>query len=63
MIPLGDSPIGMNITLCSNVLSPKGKDQVGKEKGQSSHRREVSKSNTLSLIDTEQEYAWIKCNT
>ncbi|KAG5631402.1 hypothetical protein H5410_003119 [Solanum commersonii] len=45
--PVGESPIGLEIPFCSNVLIPEGKDQVGDEMEQSACRRAVPRSSTI----------------
>uniref|UniRef100_M1DIP2 Integrase core domain containing protein n=1 Tax=Solanum tuberosum TaxID=4113 RepID=M1DIP2_SOLTU len=44
---------GSYFAFCSSVLSPEGKDQVGGQREQSMHRREVSRSSTMSPNDPE----------
>ncbi|WMV41107.1 hypothetical protein MTR67_034492, partial [Solanum verrucosum] len=41
--------------VCSNVLSPKGKNQVGRKREQLVHRREVSRNSTMSSNDPEHD--------
>uniref|UniRef100_M1D9X8 Uncharacterized protein n=1 Tax=Solanum tuberosum TaxID=4113 RepID=M1D9X8_SOLTU len=47
----------------SSVLSPEGKDQVGRKKEQSVHRQEVLRSSTMSLNDPEHDDAEGWCKT
>ncbi|KAG5571672.1 hypothetical protein H5410_061438 [Solanum commersonii] len=51
--PVGESSISLEITFCSSVLSPKGKDQVGDEMKQSACRRVVPQSSTISPNDSK----------
>ncbi|WMV30642.1 hypothetical protein MTR67_024027 [Solanum verrucosum] len=54
---------GSYFVFCSIVLSPEGKDQVGGKREQSAHRREVSRSNTMSPNDPEHDDAEGWCKT
>ncbi|WMV24516.1 hypothetical protein MTR67_017901 [Solanum verrucosum] len=54
---------GSYFTFCSSVLSPEGKDQVGRKRKQSVHRREVLQSSTMSTNDPEHDDAEGWCKT
>ncbi|KAG5595241.1 hypothetical protein H5410_036473 [Solanum commersonii] len=45
--PFGESPKGLILAFCFNVLSPERKDQIGGEKEQSGCRRAVPRSSTI----------------
>uniref|UniRef100_M1DBK2 Uncharacterized protein n=1 Tax=Solanum tuberosum TaxID=4113 RepID=M1DBK2_SOLTU len=53
---------GSYFAFCLSVLSPKGKDQVGRKREQSVYRREVLRSSTMSPNDPEHDDAegWYK---
>uniref|UniRef100_M1DXF1 Uncharacterized protein n=1 Tax=Solanum tuberosum TaxID=4113 RepID=M1DXF1_SOLTU len=46
-----------------SVLSPEGKDQAGKKREQSAHRREVPRSSTMSPNDLDHDDAEGWCKT
>ncbi|KAG5595089.1 hypothetical protein H5410_036321 [Solanum commersonii] len=48
---------------CSSVLSPEGKDQVGGDREQSVHHREVPRSSTMSPNELEYNDAKGWCKT
>ncbi|KAG5590264.1 hypothetical protein H5410_040778 [Solanum commersonii] len=55
--PVGELPMGLEITFCSSVLSPEGKGQVDDEIEQLARRRPVSRSSIISPNDLKREEA------
>uniref|UniRef100_M1DTP6 Uncharacterized protein n=1 Tax=Solanum tuberosum TaxID=4113 RepID=M1DTP6_SOLTU len=53
---------GSYFAFCSSVLSPEGKDQVGRKKEQSANCQEAPRSSTMSPNDPEHDDAegWCK---